>query len=341
MDPPPFLTPPEQFFIQNGGEGSITGWEQPTYASANDWSMKILDLNGGELLTVTYDDVLAAAQQNPDLKISLLKTIQCVLESPVRLTATGFTGNAYWTGIPLQYFLDQAGLDYSASSSVKRFVLTGADGFQNNIKVGRITQSEEDGLIQPLLVYEMNGQPLPQEGGFPIRLIIQEGLGYKNVKWLTEVRPIRFDVAIGTYQDQGFVDDGIMRVSSRSTSLSEQISLPAGTIEITGFALSGFGSITEVAVQIDGGDFMPAEIIPLEEIQDEASLPPTILQLQSDQEYPFQSVWTPWRFRWEATSGNHVVAIRATDSANNVQPEVDNDIKDGQTGITTYDVSIT
>lgn len=331
----PFLTPISEFFEQNGGEGAITGWTHPTFNSEQDWSLVIKEGNT-EKLTVTWDMLMAAAAEE---SITILKTLECVLQSRVRVSPTGFTGSAYWTGVPLQRFLDQAGIDYSAGSRVRRFILTGADTFNNNIKKERILESEAMGLEQPLLVYQMNGRPLPPKHGFPVRLIIEEGYGYKNVKWITQVQSLNVDVEIGTYQDQGFVDDGIIRTNSRSTNFFDNVEIPAGATLISGFATSGFAPIEKVEIQIDGGPVQTAEIIPLEEIQDTETLPPTIKQLADQRSYPFRAVWTPWRYQWEAPRGLHTVAIRAYDAEGNMQPDTDDDITDGQTAVTTYKVN--
>lgn len=274
----PFLTPISEFFEQNGGEGAISGWTHPTFNSEQDWSLLIKEGNT-EKLTVTWDMLMEAAAQE---SITILKTLECVLQSRVRVTSTGFTGSAYWTGVPLKRFLDQAGIDYSPTSRVKRLILTGKDGFNNNIKPNRILNAEADGLEQPLLVYQMNGRPLPPKHGFPVRLIVQEGYGYKNVKWITEVQSFNVDVEIGTYQTQGFVDDGIIRTNSRATNIFDNVEVPAGATLISGFALSGFAPIAKVELQIDGGPVQEAEIVPLEEIQNSETLPPTIKQLAAE-----------------------------------------------------------
>lgn len=334
-EPTPFLTPTSQFFEQNGGEGAIEGWTQPTYNSEEDWSMQIKQ--GNTLLaTITWADLMTAAEQE---EVTILKSMECVLQSRIRVTPTGFTGNAYWTGVPLKYFLDQAGMDYSESSGVRRILLSGADGFLNNILPSRILQSEENQLVQPLLVYQMNGRPLPPKHGFPVRLIIQEGFGYKNIKWINEVQSLNFDGDFGTYQEQGFVDDGIMRVNSRSTDVFEGREIPAGPVMISGFALSGYAPIEKVEVQIDDGEVQTAELIPLEEIQNEVALPPNIQQIGDEAEYPFKAVWTPWRYQWDAPQGVHTVRIRAYDRSGNFQPDIDEDITDGQNGVAIYTVN--
>lgn len=332
----PYITPVDLFFVQNGGQGSISGWSRPTLAMES-WELRIEGLapdDASNPLTITFQDLMESAAAGE--KLTVLKTIQCVLESPLRLTPTGFMGNAYWTGVPLKYFLDQAGL----SDRVKRILFYGADEFTNNVTLERVMNAEADGLLPPLLVYEMNGQPLTHEHGFPVRLIVEEGFGYKNVKWLTKVQATKFDVEFGTYQDQGFVDDGVIRVNSRSTVIREGATISAGPVEISGYAVSGYAPIAAVEVRIDGGAFERAEIVPLADIRAEGGLPETIEQIAEGDPYPYRAVWAKWRYRWNAPAGNHEVAIRATDTLDNTQPDVDTSVHDGQSGITKYNITV-
>jgi len=330
-----FVTPQEEFFVQNGGEGSISGWQRPTITEG-DWRLRVTQRVGPsttELLTMTFDDLMALRNR----EITILKTIQCVIESPLKTTPTGFMGNAYWTGIPLSAVLEGVTLP----SSTKRILFYGADGFYNNIRMERLTNAASDGLIEPLLVYRINGQPLSADHGHPVRLIIEEGYGYKNVKWLTEIQAFPLDVAtLGTYQQQGFVDDGIIRINSRSVNIRDQISLPAGPIVINGYAVSGLAAIKQIDVRIDGGSFEPAEIVPLNEIREDESLPATIRQIAESLPYPWRAVWARWRFTWEASAGTHTIAIRATDTAGNIQPPSDTNVFDGMTEIPVYSVTI-
>jgi DMSO/TMAO reductase YedYZ molybdopterin-dependent catalytic subunit len=332
----PFLTPVDRFFVQNGGQGSLEGWTRPALTEAA-WSLRIEGFAASDVATplvITFKDLMDAAAAGEE--ITILKTIQCVLESPLRLTPTGFMGNAYFTGVPLKYFLDKAGL----APSVKRLIFYGADEFVNNIKIERVANAEADGLIQPLLAYRMNGTPLTDDHGYPVRLVIQEGFGYKNVKWLTKIVATKFDVESGTYQDQGFVDDGVIRVNSRSTTIREGTTIPRGPVEISGFAVSGYAPIAKVEVRIDGGAFQEATMVSLEEIRAGEQIPASIAQIAAGQPYPYRAVWTKWRFTWDALAGDHTVAIRATDAAGNAQPDTDTDVHDGQTGVTRYHVVI-
>ncbi len=329
-----FITPVERFFEQNGGEGGIGGWSRPTFQSETDWSMTVKSAAGDR--TFSWEDLMRLAGR-PGAEVTHLKTIECVLQSDVRTTPTGYAGTAYWTGLPLTDLLDEAGLDYSATSSVRSLILQGADRFLNNITTERL-RSED--LPVPLLAYRMNGETLPPEHGFPVRLIVQEGYGYKCVKWLTEIEASDLLVDVGTYQSQGYVNDGIIRTNSRATSVFDQIVISSGPTRITGFATSGFAPIARVEVSIDGADPQEARIIPLDELTDGLNLPPSIAQIEDGTSYPFVGVWTFWDLEWEAFSGDHTITIRAFDAAGNEQPLTDEEWRDGLTAVATYNVEV-
>ncbi|MCE7934819.1 MAG: hypothetical protein DYG96_09520 [Chlorobi bacterium CHB2] len=341
----PFLTPQAQLFVQHGGEGSIPTWAMPDIKQ-EEWKLEIgrqLGATFSNNLTITFADLMQAKADGAE--ITFLKTMQCILESPLRVSATGYTGNAYWTGIPLKHFLDKAGIDYNLN---RRILLYGADkpsdgsrqfGFINNLTVDRIINGESQGLFPPILAYAMNGEPLTREHGFPVRLIVHEMYGFSNVKWLVRASATQAPQDTGTYQLEGYTER-VIQASSRGTSVREGVSIPRGETVIRGFAISGHAAISTVEISIDGGPFAPATITPLAEIQDQESLPPSIQQLSKGTAYPYQGVWTPWTFRWDAPGGTHTIAIRATDAAGNTQPDPDDSISDGQNGVVKYKVTV-
>lgn len=339
----PFLTPQSSLFVQHGGEGSIPTWAMPDIKQ-DEWKLEIgrqLGANFSENLTITFADLMQAKADGAE--ITFLKTMQCILESPLRVSATGYTGNAYWTGIPLKHFLDKAGIDYNTN---RRILLYGADkpsngsrqfGFINNLTVDRIVNGESQGLFPPMLAYAMNGEPLTREHGFPVRLIVHEMYGFSNVKWLVRAAATTVNTDIGTYQSEGYTER-VMQASSRGTSIRQEAVIPSGATIIRGVAISGHAAIEKVEISIDNGAFVPATLTPLTEIQDQESLPPSIQQLSKGTAYPYQGVWTPWTFQWNAPAGDHTIAIRATDKAGNTQPDPDDSISDGQNGVVKYKV---
>ncbi|MBS1913605.1 MAG: molybdopterin-dependent oxidoreductase [Bacteroidetes bacterium] len=326
----PFLTPNSSFYYKNGAEGSIARWTMPVIDSGT-WRLAIDGLVQTPL-SVSYQDIIDEESRSG---IKLLKTMRCVIDSN---EVQGLIGTAVWTGVPLRTFLDRAGIQ---TAQAKRLRFYGADTFGNNIQIGRIYGAPVPDLVEPLLVTHMNGSPLPAQHGFPVRLILHEGYGYKNVKWLTRVEVTANDLPFGTYQDEGFVDDGVMRVNSRMTNPLTNAQVAAGTIKCVGFAVSGASGIGTVEISVDGGPFAPVVIRSQDTVMaTDAQLASTVQALNPTQfPYPFRAVWAQWEFSTSLTAGPHTISIRATDQAGNVQPESDDDISDGINAIPTVHIT--
>jgi DMSO/TMAO reductase YedYZ molybdopterin-dependent catalytic subunit len=216
-------------------------------------------------------------------------------------------GTAEWTGTPLAPLLRETGLADGAAE----IVFTGADrGVQGGVEhVYERALSLEDALRQEvLLAYEMNGEPLPAQHGFPLRLVVPGWYGMTHVKWLQRIEavPVPFT---GWQQAEAYLIDDVpvQRMLPRSLLvppgipdfLTRERFADSGRQTITGRAWSGHGEITRVEVSDDGGaTWADAELdAPLGEF-----------------------AWRGWRFDWDATTGEHELCCRATDSAGNAQP---------------------
>ena len=88
----------------------------------------------------------------------------------------GLISNAVWKGLPLRDLLDQAGV----LSGAARVRLHGVDNYTDTIPLEKAMEPTT------LLAYEMNGAPLPDRHGYPLRVIVPGYFGEKNVKWLTQ-----------------------------------------------------------------------------------------------------------------------------------------------------------
>jgi len=321
----PFLTPIDSFYYKNGAEISISRWSMPSIDSAT-WKLTIDGLVDTPI-NVTYQDIMNEIAA----RVDLLKTMRCVIDSN---EVQGLIGTAIWSGVPLRTFLDRAGIDRTRT---KRLRLYGDDGFTNNIVLDRIYNPDDPALVEPLLVTHINGQPLPPEHGFPVRLIIHESFGYKNVKWLTRVEATAADTPFGTYQDKGFADDGVIRVVSRVTDPVDNLTVTAGQIRCTGFAVSGFGGIAAIEYSLDGGPFQQAAIDTISQVM--AEVPDLATTVQgadpSTYSYPYRGVWVKWGCQIDLAPGSHTLRIRASDTSGNVQPETDSDLSDGINSVPT------
>jgi len=226
----------------------------------------------------------------------------------------GAVGTAAWTGIPLAPLLADA-------EPLAGAVDVAFAGLDHGIE-GDVEQDYERGLSlaeasRPdlFLAYEMNGQPLPPQHGFPLRLIVPGWYGMAHVKWLTRIRVL--DTAFGGYQNvtgyrlrdtEAEAGTPIERIRVRSmmappgfsTFLPRTRVLDAGSVPLTGRAWSGTASIARVEVSADGGAHWA-----------DATLGPE----------PPPHAWRSWSFAWEARPGRYTLCSRATDADGATQPD--------------------
>ncbi|MCB9523180.1 MAG: molybdopterin-dependent oxidoreductase [Myxococcales bacterium] len=320
----PFLTPVGEHYVKNGAEGSIAGWREPDLA-AEAWSLT-LDGLVDTPLTVTLADLQALDGQ----AVSVLKTMQCVVDSG---TAQGLVGTALWRGIPLRLLLDRAGAD---RVNGKRIHVFGADGFTNNLPLGRIYDPAAlEGLVGPLLVTHMNGAPLTRRHGAPVRLLVPDGFGYASVKWIRRIEVTADDRPFGTYQDTGFTDESTSPVFSKITAPTDNLRVPAGTVVCHGFATSGHAGVDRVECRLNGGPWLPATLATPEDVLAGAPEVGGAAQLADPGRFgwPCRAVWALWTFAFDAEPGRYRLEVRAIDRAGNAQPERDLEISDGVNAI--------
>jgi DMSO/TMAO reductase YedYZ molybdopterin-dependent catalytic subunit len=166
-----------------------------------------------------------------------------------------------------------------------------------------------------LLAYDLNGEPLPPQHGWPLRLLVPGWYGMTNVKWLGRVTVV--DVPFeGFQQAHGYrirqtedeVGEPVDRILPRALMvapgipefLSRERTVHAGSVMLEGRAWSGRGPVTAVEVSVDDG-----------ETWSEAQVEPPTLG---------RWAWQHWTFAWQAEPGRSVLACRARDAAGQEQP---------------------
>jgi DMSO/TMAO reductase YedYZ molybdopterin-dependent catalytic subunit len=134
----------------------------PTFDPAT-WRLHVGGLVGSPL-ELDYEQLRALP------RTAEVRTFHCV---------TGWSvPNVHWSGVRLSELL--ARVQPHGSAHGVRF--TSAE-----IPYVDYLTLQQAQLHDVLLAYEMNGKPLPREHGAPIRLIIPEMYGYKNVKWVERI----------------------------------------------------------------------------------------------------------------------------------------------------------
>jgi sulfane dehydrogenase subunit SoxC len=224
-------------------------------------------------------------------------------------------GTAEWTGTPLRSVLDEAGV-LSGATDV---VFTGLDrGVQ-----GDVVQQYERSLRVPdamrdevLLAWAINGEPLPPQHGFPLRLIVPGWYGMTSVKWLRSITVV--DRAFDGYQQarayhfrtvEGETGEPVTRMLPRALMVPPGVPdfmsrvrfVEPSTVRIEGRAWSGHGAVTKVELSADGGR--------------------TWRDARLDAEVSAHA-WRGWSCDWDANrAGDYELCVRATDAAGNVQPD--------------------
>jgi len=108
-------------------------------------------------------------------------------------------GQIEFAGARLTDVLEKAGV----SSQATRVALKSADGFQSNLKLEYLSTSEDPVLA----AYKMNGEPIPIDHGFPVRIASPDKYGYKWPKWVVEIEAVDHDPG-GHYETKrGWSDD--------------------------------------------------------------------------------------------------------------------------------------
>jgi DMSO/TMAO reductase YedYZ molybdopterin-dependent catalytic subunit len=134
-------------------------------------------------LTLTYDELRALP------RTSQVRNFHCV---------TGWSvGNVHWTGVRLTDVFDRVAPQFSAR---------GVRFESSEVPYVDYLSVEQASLHDVMLAYEMNGKPLPREHGAPVRLVMPEMYGYKNVKWVSRVDLVD-DVYDGYWEQLGYDRD--------------------------------------------------------------------------------------------------------------------------------------
>ena len=158
--------------------------------------------------------------------------------------------NALWRGVPLKTILEQAQI----APESQDVALWASDGYTESISIDKLMQDEV------LVVYEMNGQPLPRSHGFPVRLIVPGYFGLKSVKWLTRIEPVDINFT-GYWQGRGWTDVPIVKTMSRIDTPAPSARLPLAPLEVGGIAFAGTRGIQSVEIRTEETGWTPVERI--------------------------------------------------------------------------------
>jgi DMSO/TMAO reductase YedYZ molybdopterin-dependent catalytic subunit len=290
----PFVTPNADFYRID------TALSVPQ-VSKDEWSLRIHGMVERDL-ELTFDDLLARDQ------IEEYVTLSCV-SNPV---GGPYVGNALWQGVRLDGILAEVGVHPDATQLVSRSI----DGWTCGTPVSSVIDGRN-----AMLAIAMNGEPLPAEHGYPVRMVVPGEYGYVSAtKWVVDMELTTWDAYDAYWVPRGWAQQAPMKMMTRIETPRNGSEVRAGTVAIAGTAWAVHTGISAVEVRVDGGDWMRATLGGV----------------------PSPDTWRKWSVQWQADSGAHRIEARATNSRGEVQTSERADVApDGASGYHEIRVNIT
>lgn len=328
-----YLTPIDRFFVRSHHY-------EPSIELAS-WNLQV-EGQVANSLTLTMDDL----KKLP--RVELVSVLECAGNGrglyapsvPGLQWKYGSVGNGKWTGVRLADVLKKAGIKDTA----KEILFDGADvpvgtmpDFQRTIPLKKAMDPNT------LLVFEMNGQTLPQQHGFPLRVVAPGWASDSWVKWLTRIqvldkefdgffmktayrhpgKPVRPGDAVDPAQMNPVTS---LHVKSVISTPSDGLDVPLGRpLTIAGAAWAGdHGAVSAVDVSVDGGrSWRPAKLgaeksefgwrLWSHEFTPEKAQYYTLMaraRTAAGDSQPFAPEWNPSGYQWNVV---HSVGVNATE----------------------------
>ncbi len=290
----PFRTPDANFYRVD------TAFTVPR-VTADEWRLKIHGLVANPV-QIDFAQLTAMPQ------VERMITLCCVSNE----VGGNLVGNASWQGVRIADLLKAAGPTENADCVLS----TSADGFTVTTPLQALTDDRD-----ALLAVGMNGQPLPLEHGFPVRMVVPGLYGYVSAtKWVVDLEVTKFSEVSAFWTERGWAPQGPVKTQSRIDVPSGDSVVKAGTVAIAGVAWAQHRGINAVQVKVDDGPWQSAKL----------SAPVSI------------DTWRQWVYKWDATPGQHSIRCRATDGTGAVQTDrLAPVLPDGATGYDEKFVTVT
>ena len=249
--------------------------------------------------SLTYDELL-------DLEaVEQLKTLECISNN----VGGDLMSTALFTGVPLRDLLLRA----KPRSDAFKVKLTSVDGYTDSIKIDKALEPDS------VVAYLMNGYALPEDHGFPARLLVPNIYGMKNVKWLRSIEVVSTDYQ-GYWMQRGWSDSAVINTNTRIDTPAN-LHLKDGKVTIAGVAFAGARGIRSVEVSTDSG----------------ATWQPATLE-----EPLGKLTWVRWKLDWTPPkTGKFKVFARSTDGTGAAETAIRREpFPSGATGYDAIEVSV-
>jgi DMSO/TMAO reductase YedYZ molybdopterin-dependent catalytic subunit len=274
----PFIVPNDNFYRID------TALVVPQ-VSADSWRLNISGLVD-KPIELNFAELLARDQVERHI------TLSCV-SNPV---GGDLVGNALWQGVLLKPLLEEAGLQAGAEQVVSRSI----DGWTCGSPIEAIMDGRD-----AMLAFGMNGEPLPAQHGFPVRIVVPGLFGYVSAtKWVTDIRLTRWEDFDAYWIPRGWSKLGPVKTMARIDT-PRSGSDRSGVVPVGGVAWAVHRGVSGVQVRIGRDDEMG------EWIDAEMGSVPTA------------DTWVQWVYNWDTSGleGVHIVEVRAIDGDGEPQPE--------------------
>jgi len=266
----PYLTPNADFYRID------TALQVPIIDPAQ-WTLEITGMVENPV-TISFDELAALPL------VEHVTTLTCV-SNPV---GGDLVGNARWLGYPIRELLARA----RPTAGADMVLSTSEDGFTAGTPLSALLDDDREAL----LALGMNGEPLPLEHGFPVRMVVPGLYGYVSAtKWVRKLKVTTFAADEGYWTPLGWSALGPIKLASRIDV--PRRSVPAGQVVVAGVAWAQHTGVSRVEVRVDDDDWREAELAEVTSVD----------------------TWRQWRYVWDAPSGDHTLSVRATDSDGNLQ----------------------
>jgi DMSO/TMAO reductase YedYZ molybdopterin-dependent catalytic subunit len=261
--------------------------------SAADWSLRVHGLVDREL-TLSFADLVG----RPLVERTL--TLTCVSNE----VGGDLVSTARFVGVDLRALLQDAGVHADAD----QILSTSADGWTAGTPTAVVLEPDRGAL----LAVGMNGEALPREHGFPVRMVVPGLYGFVSAtKWLTDLELTTFAARDAYWVERGWARQAPVKTQSRIDRPRRFAPLPAGRVLLAGTAWAQHTGVEKVEVRADDGPWQAAQLA-------------TEVNLDT---------WRMWRAELDLAPGRHVLQCRATDRSGATQPEQrTSPVPDGATG---------
>jgi DMSO/TMAO reductase YedYZ molybdopterin-dependent catalytic subunit len=265
-----YVTPNDEFY-------RIDTALQVPVIDPDKWRLTITGMVENEV-SITYAELSAKPL------VEHYTTLTCVSNE----VGGDLAGNARWLGYPIRELLAQA----KPRAGADMVLSTSDDGFTAGTPLTALTDPNREAI----LAIGMNGEPLPIEHGFPVRMVVPGLYGYVSAtKWVVNLKVTTYAQDEAYWTPLGWSEKGPIKLASRIDVPTRGADV--GTVAVAGVAWCQHTGISKVEVQIDQGPWQPADLA-------ETTGPDT---------------WRQWKYAWQATPGDHQITVRATDSKGNLQ----------------------